>query len=125
MHKNTYINSPRVLNRFYQLKGAENIYFAGQLCGVEGYVESASSGQAVGINLYRALCGKEPVDFTGMTVTGALSRYISAENTNFQPMNANFAILKPLEGRFKDKKQKYMAYAERSLSIIRKIAAEI
>lgn len=124
MHKNTYINSPKVLNRFYQLRGADNIFFAGQLCGVEGYVESASSGQVAGINLYRMLCGRPPVDFTDMTVTGALSCYVSAENPNFQPMNANFAILKPLEGRFKDKKQKYMAYAERSLSIIRKIAAD-
>lgn len=125
MHKNTYINSPKVLNRFYQLRGADNIFFAGQLCGVEGYVESASSGQVAGINLYRMLCGRPPVDFTDMTVTGALSCYVSAENPNFQPMNANFAILKPLEGRFKDKKQKYMAYAERSLSIIRKIAADL
>lgn len=125
MHRNTYINSPKVLDKFYRLKGGENIFFAGQICGVEGYVESASSGQVSGINVYRLLCGKAPVDFTNDTMTGALPAYISAENRNFQPMNANFAILKPPDGRIKDKKMRNQAYADRALSKIRKIKTEL
>lgn len=121
MHKNIYINSPKLLNKYFQLKSNKNIFFAGQIGGVEGYVESAASGLLCAINITNMLRGREMVDFTTETISGALSSYISAENMNFQPMNANFAIIKPLKNDIKDKKQKYMAYAERALNKIKEI----
>lgn len=121
MHRNTYINSPKLLNSAFQFKGNENIFFAGQISGVEGYVESAASGLAASLNIYNMILGKEFIDFTNQTVTGSLIAYITAENKNFQPMNANFGIIKPLAEQIRDKKQRNTEYSKRSLDIIAEI----
>ncbi len=124
MHRNTYINSTELLDETYNLKINNNIYFAGQITGVEGYVESISSGLVAGLNAVIRF-KKEKGDignidkdysFSEYTVIGALAKYISTTNTKFQPMNANFGILPELEGkRIKDKKERYQKLAERSL----------
>ena len=118
MHRNTYIQSTKVLNSKYQLKEKNNIYFAGQITGVEGYVESISSGLVAGINLANQILGKEELILPKETVIGALAEYISTERENFQPMNANFGILPQLPEKIKDKKQKYSKLAEISLQKI-------
>ena len=115
MHRNTYINSTKLLNETYNLKSNRNIYFAGQITGVEGYVESISSGLVSGINAANKLLNKEKVVFSENTVIGALSKYISTQNQKFQPMNANFGILPELEEKIRDKKLRYQKMAERSL----------
>ncbi len=119
MHRNTYINSPELLDETYRLKKKANVYFAGQITGVEGYVESISSGMVAALNSIKQLeQGEkfEKVTFSENTVIGALAKYISTPNTKFQPMNANFGILPELEGKkIKDKKERYMKLAERSL----------
>ncbi len=115
MHRNTYINSTKLLDETYQLKKNHNIYFAGQITGVEGYVESISSGMVAGLNAIAQYNNKEKVVFSLDTMIGALAKYISTENKDFQPMNANFGILLPLEEKIKDKKLKYEKMAERSL----------
>ena len=118
MHRNTYINSTKLLDETYNLKTNKNIYFAGQITGVEGYVESISSGLVAGINAVNSLKNIENkmITFSGYTVIGALAKYISTPNEKFQPMNANFGILPELEGKkIKDKKERYMKLAERSL----------
>ena len=123
MHRNTYINSTKLLDETYNLKLNNNIYFAGQITGVEGYVESISSGLVAGLNAVNEYnkrhlektC-KDKIVFSEYTVIGALAKYISTPNEKFQPMNANFGILPELEGnRIKDKKQRYMNLAKRSL----------
>ena len=123
MHRNTYINSTKLLDETYNLKSNNNIYFAGQITGVEGYVESISSGLVAGLNAVNEYnkkvlgkINKEKIVFSKYTVIGALSKYISTPNEKFQPMNANFGILPELGGkRIKDKKERYMKLAERSL----------
>lgn len=117
MHRNTYINSSKLLDETYNLKNNNNVYFAGQITGVEGYVESISSGMVVAINAVNQVKGKEEkVIFSENTVIGALSKYISTPNERFQPMNANFGILPELEGKkIKDKKERYAKLAKRSL----------
>ena len=119
MHRNTYINSPELLDETYRLKKNANVYFAGQITGVEGYVESISSGMVAALNSIKQLeQGEkfEKVTFSENTVIGALANYISTPNIRFQPMNANFGILPELEGKkIKDKKERYMKLAERSL----------
>ena len=119
MHRNTYINSPELLDETYRLKKNANVYFAGQITGVEGYVESISSGMVAALNSIKQLEQGENFDkvtFSENTVIGALAKYISTPNTRFQPMNANFGILPELEGKkIKDKKERYMKLAERSL----------
>ena len=117
MHRNTYIQGPKVLNKYYQAKERENLFFAGQMTGVEGYLESASSGMVAGINMARLIEGKELIDFTADTVIGSLSNYIATPNSNFVPMNANFCLVNDLLGRIK-KKERKEAYAERSLNLI-------
>lgn len=118
MHRNTYLNSPQLLEKTYKLKEEKNIYFAGQMTGVEGYVESAASGIVAALN---ALYNQEDkqIIFPTETMIGAMANYI-VDNTskNFQPMNANFGIIKPLPERIKDKKEKYERYANRSLKIL-------
>ena len=118
MHRNTYLNSPQLLENTYKLKEEKNIYFAGQMTGVEGYVESAASGIVAALN---ALYNQEDkqIIFPTETMIGAMANYI-VDNTskNFQPMNANFGIIKPLPERIKDKKEKYERYANRSLEIL-------
>ena len=121
MHRNTYINSPELLDETYNLKSNKNIYFAGQISGVEGYVESISSGMVAALNAINKFKGNDkPVIFSEDTVIGALAKYISTPNTRFQPMNANFGILPQLEGKkIKDKKERYAKLAERSLENFR------
>lgn len=115
MHRNTFINSPELLDNTYNLKAKSNIYFAGQITGVEGYVESIASGLVAGLNAVAKFNNTEKIAFPNETVIGALSSYISTENTKFQPMNANFGILTPLEEKIKDKVQRYTKMAERAL----------
>ncbi|MBQ3379240.1 MAG: methylenetetrahydrofolate--tRNA-(uracil(54)-C(5))-methyltransferase (FADH(2)-oxidizing) TrmFO [Clostridia bacterium] len=116
MHRNTFIDSPRILDKSYRMKDDKNIWFAGQITGVEGYVESASSGLLCGINLARILSGKSPIDFTRDTAIGALSHYISDETVvNFQPMNVNFGIMSPLGYKVKPKREKNLKISERAL----------
>lgn len=116
MHRNTFINSPRLLNASYSMRSDKRIFFAGQITGVEGYMESASSGIMAGLNAARYLLGKEPLVLPNTTVTGALARYISDETvTNFQPMGANFGMLPPLPEKIRDKSERYTAIAERGM----------
>ena len=121
MHRNTYIQSTKLLNSKYQLKTNQNIYFAGQITGVEGYVESISSGLVAGINLANQILGKEELVLPKETVIGTLAEYISTEREDFQPMNANFGILPQLPEKIKDKKLKYLKLAEISLEKISNI----
>ena len=117
MHRNTYINSTKLLDNTYNLKSNNNIYFAGQITGVEGYVESISSGMLASLNAIERFCNSgKKVEFSEYTVIGSLAKYISTPNDKFQPMNANFGILPELEGKkIRDKKDRYMKLAERSL----------
>ena len=116
MHRNTFINSTKLLDRTYQLKKNKNIYFAGQITGVEGYVESISSGLVAGINAVKQLRQEEKVEFSEYTMIGALAQYISMPNEKFQPMNANYGILPELEGKkISDKKLKYGKLSDRAL----------
>lgn len=116
MHRNTFINSTKLLDKTYNLKNNNNIYFAGQITGVEGYVESISSGLVAGINAVRKLENQEKAEFSEYTMIGALANYISTPNDKFQPMNANFGILPELEGkRISDKKLKYGKLSDRAI----------
>lgn len=112
MHRNTYINSTELLDNTYCLKRNPNIYFAGQITGVEGYVESISSGMVVALNVVNRLLGKEKIEFPENTMIGALASYIATPNEKFQPMNANFGILPELGEKIKDKKLKYTKLAD-------------
>ena len=122
MHRNTYLNSPKLLDRYYRLKSEPRISFAGQMTGVEGYVESAASGMLVGIETAARVLGLESVDFPQETAIGALGLYISGGSVgDFQPMNINFGIIKPLEYRVKGKRNKNAEISRRSLEIIEKL----
>ena len=125
MHRNTFINSPQILNSDYSVKENKNLFFAGQLTGVEGYMESASSGLLCGINAARLTLGQATVTLPGTTMMGALSRYISdATVTDFQPMGANFGVLPPLVNRPRDKAERGQAYADRALGDLREFIRE-
>ena len=116
MHRNTYINSSKLLDETYCLKTNPNIFFAGQITGVEGYVESISSGMLAALNACAKLKDENEIIFPETTVIGALAKYISTPNERFQPMNANFGILPELKGKkIKDKKLRYQELANRSL----------
>ena len=117
MHRNTFINSPTVLNATLQLKSNDNIFFAGQMTGVEGYIESASGGLIAGMNAARLVEGKATLAFPEDTAHGALCHYITqAESKKFQPMNVNFGLLPPLTERIRDKKEKNRTIAARALA---------
>ena len=126
MHRNTFLDSPRLLDRYYRLKKEPRIAFAGQMTGVEGYVESAASGFLVGIETARRLKGQSPVDFPREMAIGALALYISNESvTQFQPMNINFGIIPPLDHFVKGKRNKNAEISQRALAILEEKKADI
>ena len=122
MHRNTYIDSPRLLSGDFSFKGRKNLFFAGQITGVEGYMESAASGIMAGLNMARLLGGKETIVLPETTMIGALSRYISDPTVkNFQPMGANFGVLPAVEPKIRDKKERYAALSKRGLDSLQNI----
>ena len=122
MHRNTYLNSPKLLDRYYRLRSRPELCFAGQMTGVEGYVESAASGMLAGIECAARVLGLEPVDFPQETAIGALSLYISGGCVgDFQPMNINFGLISPLGYRVKGKRNKNAEISKRSLEIIKEL----
>ena len=126
MHRNTFLDSPRLLDRYYRLKAEPRISFAGQMTGVEGYVESAASGFLVGVETARRLRGMDPVNFPQETAIGALGLYVSNQSiTQFQPMNINFGIIPPLDHRVKGKRNKNAELSQRSLAVIEQLKEEV
>ena len=125
MHRNTYINSPLVLQQNYESKIQPGLFFAGQMTGVEGYVESAGSGLVAGINAYRAFKGQEPLFFPETTELGGIAHYIThTSSKNFQPMNANFALIPTLKTRIRQKKERNLALSERALAALAEFKQE-
>ena len=125
MHRNTYINSPLVLQQNYESKIQPGLFFAGQMTGVEGYVESAGSGLVAGINAYRAFKGQEPLFFPETTELGGMAHYIThTSSKNFQPMNANFALIPTLKTRIRQKKERNLALSERALAALAEFKQE-
>ena len=118
MHRNTFLHSPGFLDETYQMIARPGLYFAGQMTGVEGYVESASSGLVAGLSLARRLLDLPPVDFTRRTAIGALAHHVSGATGDFQPMNANFGLIEPYEKRIRNKQERYGAIAARALDTI-------
>lgn len=126
MHRNTFINSPKVLDATYQFKERKELFFAGQMTGVEGYVESAASGLVAGINAAKLALGEEPVLFPSETAIGSMARYITQANTkNFQPMNANFGLFPDLEEKVKSKKERAEKHADRALETIQNFVKKV
>ncbi len=125
MHRNTYLNAPNILNADFSLKANNKVFFAGQITGVEGYVESTASGLLVAINILRRLNGENSLSLDNQTVLGALANYIATPNPDFQPMNANFGILAGIEMKKKDKALKKRLQAERSLEIIKELSGTL
>ena len=126
MHRNTYLDSPRLLDRYYRLRKQPRIAFAGQMTGVEGYMESCASGFLAGVELARRLKGQAPLNFPQETAIGALSLYVSNESVGvFQPMNINFGIIPPLDHRVKGKRNKNAELSARSLQIIDQMHEEV
>lgn len=125
MHRNTFINSPELLDCYYRTRKNDKVFFAGQITGVEGYVESASSGLLAGYNLARHISGKDMVEFPATTAIGALSHYVSGGSTGkFQPMNVNFGIMESIGKKIKNKKDKNLAISERAIETIKNIICE-
>ncbi|MCQ6279674.1 FADH(2)-oxidizing methylenetetrahydrofolate--tRNA-(uracil(54)-C(5))-methyltransferase TrmFO [Bacillus sp. EB600] len=119
MHRNTFINSPKVLNATYQFRNREDLFFAGQMTGVEGYVESAASGLVAGMNAARLFFGEQPLEFPAETAIGSMAKYITTANPDhFQPMNANFGLFPELPVRIKGKQERNLQYANRALETI-------
>jgi len=125
MHSNTYINAPKFLNQSFQLKSNPSVYFAGQVTGVEGYMESTASGLIAALQVVNQLKGLPPIDFTPQTILGALSKHVSTEFGTYSPMNSNFGILQPLDKVVKDKSIKKKMYADRSLAVMSEIVKNI
>lgn len=115
MHRNSFINAPKFLNKDFSVKGYDTLFIAGQLSGVEGYVESAMSGLVAGISLANKLNGAAPLNLSTKTMIGAITTYLVTPNVNFQPMNANFGILAPLESDIRDKQQRKLEYSLRAM----------
>ena len=120
MHRNTFINSPKLLDATYNFRKNDNVYFAGQITGVEGYVESISSGMVVAKNIINKLQGMDKIIYDKNTMIGALAKYISTDRDDFQPMNANYGILDPLEIKISDKKMRYQKLSDRALENVMK-----
>ena len=127
MHRNTYLDSPRLLDRYYRARKNPNIAFAGQMTGVEGYIESTASGMLAALEMGRTILGKEPLNFPTCTAIGALTGYISDESVvKFQPMNVNFGIIDQLNYKFKGKKHdRYLEVSRRALAAIDEIKARL
>ena len=125
MHRNTFINAPKFLNEFFQLKSNPKIFFAGQITGVEGYMESAMSGLVAGLQAYRIFSGLQPLNFDCDTMTGALCKHVSTDFGEYSPMNSNFGILSPLEVHIKDKSQRKAAYSERAINSLKNLISTI
>ena len=131
MHRNTYLNAPNLLDRYYRLKREPRISFAGQITGVEGYVESCASGMLVGLETARRLRGEPPLDFPRETAIGALAAYVSdcrggvGPPGDFQPMNINFGIMAPLEERIRKKRDKNLAISVRALEIMENVCQSL
>lgn len=120
MHRNTFINSPKLLDATYNFRKNDNVYFAGQITGVEGYVESISSGMVVAKNIINKLQGMDKIIYDKNTMIGALAKYISTDRDDFQPMNANYGILDPLEIKISDKKMRYQKLSDRALENLKR-----
>ena len=119
MHRNTFLDSPRLLDRYYRVRGNERLMFAGQITGVEGYVESTASGCLAALELARRLEGKAPIDFPRETAMGAMALYVSDQSVvNFQPMNVNFGLIPQLGYRVKGKRNKNAAISQRALEAL-------
>lgn len=126
MHRNTFINSPKVLKATYQFKDREDLFFAGQMTGVEGYVESAASGLIAGINAARLIKGEEPVEFPAVTAMGSMAHYITSTNAKtFQPMNANFGLFPELPVKIRGKQERNEQHAKRALETIQNFAKSL
>ena len=121
MHRNTYLNGPAVLGPNYAMKGNPMLRFAGQLSGVEGYMESTASGLTAAVGLYCALRGRPEPDFTGRTILGALARHVCTPSPNFQPMNANFGILEPLPYKVRGKRNRYEKLSETAIETLNEV----
>ena len=121
MHRNTFLHSPGFLDQNYQMIARPGVYFAGQMTGVEGYVESASSGMVAGISLARQMLGKEPVDFTQLTAIGGLAHHVAHASGDFQPMNANFGLIAAFPKKIRNKQERYGQIAARALDVIEAI----
>ena len=121
MHRNTYLNGPDMLGANYAFKSDPFLRFAGQLTGVEGYMESTASGLVAAAGLARALQEKPEPDFTGRTLLGALARHVSTPSANFQPMNANYGILEPLSQRVKGKRNRYEQLSARAIDTLNEV----
>ncbi|EUJ45043.1 tRNA (uracil-5-)-methyltransferase Gid [Listeria fleischmannii FSL S10-1203] len=126
MHRNTFINSPVAMKKTYQLKTRDNLFFAGQMTGVEGYVESAASGLAAGINAARFVLGEDLIEFPVESAIGSMAHYITNTNTKtFQPMNVNFGLFPELPEKIKAKQERNENLANRALNSIKKVAEEL
>lgn len=121
MHRNTYINAPEAINKYFQLKKYPSVFVAGQLSGVEGYVESIASGLIAALNMDRMICGKAPIELPTESMLGALTAYLEKPNSDFQPMNANFGLLPPLTEQIKDKALRKQVLSDRALEKIKKL----
>lgn len=125
MHRNTFLNAPELLDAAFRMKSRPTLLFAGQMTGVEGYMESAASGILAGLNAVRVLRGQEPLMLPRETMMGALAAHVSDPNADYQPMGANFGILPSLEPSIRDKKQRYAALAQRALNNLNAIIEEM
>ena len=125
MHRNTFLHSPGLLDHTYSMLSRPDTYFAGQMTGVEGYVESAASGLTAGLALAQRLKGREPVEFPTATAIGALGHYISTPNSDFQPMNITFGLIDGLDKRVRNKAQRYELISQRAIDIVRDLSAKI
>ena len=125
MHRNTFLHSPGLLDHNYCMLCRPDTYFAGQMTGVEGYVESAASGLTAGLALAQKLNGREPVEFPTATAIGALSHYISTPNSDFQPMNITFGLIDGLDKRVRSKAQRYELISQRAIDIVRDLSAKL
>ncbi len=125
MHRNTYINAPKFLNECFQLKSDPKLFFAGQLTGVEGYMESAVSGLVAALQVYRIFNHLQPIDFGEETLTGALCKHVSADFGEYSPMNSSFGILAPLAEKIRDKSQRKIAYSDRAIAVMKNLTKQI